>query len=329
MLNFTNEEIIKLQASINSDNDNEVIRRYEISPDMAKQLITRTHTSGKQRQTRDSIVKKYQNLILKNQWKSDVKEPIVVDQNLNVLDGLHRLNAIVCSERSLKMYVTQTDNSHSHFVSDGVSKSHLDRTSIKYGMFNDQYLKKYRSTIYYIKNFFKRYCHDSQVIEFNDDIYAEEIYSIITKHRMLLEKSVDIWSPPVLRFETPEGNLEKVTKGVKVIRNPFFTPMRSAIFIALLSGIDEQILINFVNNVSCLPQNCTGNERSVHEHIIKDRCSPTDNFYFILSALSKLETKDMSKATNKVKNDSRGCEYFAKKINEKFAKPCEIEIAAE
>lgn len=75
-----------------------------ITPQMAKKLLERNH--AKQRNLSPSVVTHYSQQMTAGQWKMN-GEPVIFDANGDIMDGQHRLHAIVKSGVDCEMLVVE------------------------------------------------------------------------------------------------------------------------------------------------------------------------------------------------------------------------------
>jgi hypothetical protein len=79
------------------------IKKIFVDPIFAKSILSSGNINN--RRITDAVVKRYADVILKGEWKEDTFEPIKISKSGRLLDGQHRLLAIVKANIGLWMHV--------------------------------------------------------------------------------------------------------------------------------------------------------------------------------------------------------------------------------
>jgi len=77
-------------------------REVFITPSLAKELL---QSNTKNRKIKIPVVKKYANEITSNRWRTNTAEVIKISKTNVILDGQHRLHAIVMADKGINMHV--------------------------------------------------------------------------------------------------------------------------------------------------------------------------------------------------------------------------------
>lgn len=106
------------------------IEQWRVTPEIAEELLQKNYQD--QRSLSKPVVNKYTADMIAGQWNEDVKTDCIaveLDQEgniLSVLNGQHRLNAVVNSGRTVKMwFVTETRNNF-RYMDNGLARRDVD-----------------------------------------------------------------------------------------------------------------------------------------------------------------------------------------------------------
>jgi hypothetical protein len=100
------------------------IQKKLIEPLYAKELLAR---NNKNRKLSNKLVNKLAYQIEQNKWYEDTGESIKVDKYGNLLDGQHRLNAIVKANKAVKtILITDMEPEAMNYIDTGKSRSAKD-----------------------------------------------------------------------------------------------------------------------------------------------------------------------------------------------------------
>jgi len=103
------------------------VKKELITPQRARQFL---QNNFKNRNLRQSLVSKYASDISKNQW-GDTAETIKIAENGNLIDGQHRLSAIVQSDKSVSLYVAyNVPDSAFKVIDSGAARTATDVISL-------------------------------------------------------------------------------------------------------------------------------------------------------------------------------------------------------
>lgn len=83
-------------------NIQQTIRKVKVTPSMASELLKKNSNN---RRINQGIVANYASMMINGKWKEDTFELIKIDLNGNILDGQHRLTAIVKSGISINLHL--------------------------------------------------------------------------------------------------------------------------------------------------------------------------------------------------------------------------------
>jgi hypothetical protein len=79
-----------------------------VTPDLAKQMLTKNHCN---RIVKPDTVTQYAADILAEKWKPNKAEPIAVSYQGNLLNGQHRLHAVIKANKPQYFYIVEEDES--------------------------------------------------------------------------------------------------------------------------------------------------------------------------------------------------------------------------
>lgn len=100
-----------------------------VSPNIAKILLKDLY--DEQRPYRDRLAQKYAQDMADGRWVSDNPQPIVISSTGKVIDGQHRLNAVIISGKTVPMYIARGANEDTYRVIDsGATRTVTDRISM-------------------------------------------------------------------------------------------------------------------------------------------------------------------------------------------------------
>lgn len=107
---------------------NYMIKEMNITPEIAKNYL-QANTSN--RPVRLSQVEKYANEMIEGTWNTDVIDPICISVNGNLINGQHRLMAVIKANKTIPMWVQYNlPESHYKIIDSGVGRTLYDRLSV-------------------------------------------------------------------------------------------------------------------------------------------------------------------------------------------------------
>jgi len=105
-----------------------------VTPSYAKELLERNTNN---RRVNDVTLNRYYRDIIENKWKEDTGECIKISKSKRILDGQHRLMAIVKANKSIYLHIIEDlDDSVFDVIDTGKSRSSTDTFKVK-GVKND------------------------------------------------------------------------------------------------------------------------------------------------------------------------------------------------
>lgn len=106
-------------------NTGDNIKKINITPEFAKSLLeNNTHN----RRLREGAVEKYARDMLLDNWNTDVVDPICISVNGNLINGQHRLYAIIKANKTIPMWVQYgVPENHYLYIDDGIHRPLADR----------------------------------------------------------------------------------------------------------------------------------------------------------------------------------------------------------
>lgn len=99
-----------------------------ITPDVAKELLSKNIKNN--RKATDNNVGRYAEMMRKGLWIDLHPQPIIVSNEGELLDGQHRLNAVILSGKTIKCYVFTKDKSIMSTIDDGKKRTAGDACKI-------------------------------------------------------------------------------------------------------------------------------------------------------------------------------------------------------
>jgi hypothetical protein len=198
----------------------------DITPDIAKQFLAlsagnpRYNNEGKVNKT---VVEKYASDMKRGVWEL-TSQGISFNESGKLIDGHHRLNAIISSGCTIKMYVTHNVPNDSVYFDRAYTRTTQQILKFSFGV-DDELSSSIVTSVARLHRYFEMGLSCRARAE---KITDYEIYDFIENHKELLRGTYSC-----INFKS---------NGQRVIRNAGFA---HAIFCALSCGVDQKILLDF------------------------------------------------------------------------------------
>lgn len=192
-----------------------ILKKELITPEMANQILEKNHIN---RRLRIDDVNAYARDILNGNWKEN-SDPITISKSGNLLNGQHRLNAIIKAGVAAEMYVRR-DAPDDCIFDIGIPRSAGDTIAIENKVDREFSKNEYVSLARFMVG------EELSKRKGGKKITHQEIENYIMENVCYLEK------------------LKYITTGNK---KAYFTtvPVRVAVYTALKAGMDKDLLRNF------------------------------------------------------------------------------------
>lgn len=206
--------------------------RMIVTPECAKEMLKRNHNN---RSLRKELVKKYSRLISQDLWNANVPGSIVFSADGELIDGQHRLSAVIDANKAAKFNITVLAyNASLDGIDVGLRRNTKDILKMEYGKTANHY------TIAAVTMFIRYREYDFNVSTSikNMQIGESEIIKEFTKNEELWQKA------------------EKIVRTGSHQRLAFSQSSVLATFLAIQCGVSEDKLVDFftiVNSGTLLP----------------------------------------------------------------------------